>query len=30
MWLLPIIATVVVVAVMVGLAYWLRGTNRND
>ena len=28
--LLPIIATVVVVAVMVGLAYWLRGTHRND
>jgi hypothetical protein len=28
--LLPIIATAVVVAVMVGLAYWLRGTRRND
>jgi hypothetical protein len=28
--LLPIIATALVVAVMVGLAYWLRGTTRND
>jgi hypothetical protein len=28
--LLPIIATAVVVAVMIGLAYWLRGVNRND
>jgi hypothetical protein len=30
MWWLPIIATVLVVAVMVGLAYWLRGAGRND
>jgi hypothetical protein len=28
--LLPIIATALVVAVMIGLAYWLRGVNRND
>jgi hypothetical protein len=30
MFLLPIIASVLVVAVMIGLAYWLRGAGRND